>query len=310
MSKNTDPFEEFEFKPLTEGLGFHKKKEATPEANKSAVAISEIMSRMPKDLDFLSENVPSTPHVASSVQPLPTTTTPSVARAASAASMAASAALGVTTPPAPKAAKQSLKKEAAEIARPKIFQPIAPPDAKIETKSATTKVVDESVARAFPHLERLKQKLSFKEKIVELVPAKVHFGAAILDGMVTLGMTFIFLMSILMVAKIDLVGLLTHPQTEAATRVHLTILFFCVLQLYFLSARSFFGASLGEWAFDMQLGTVEQQRRAYYPLQVVFRTLITILTGVLVLPIISLIANRDISRYFGGLELLQKKQPR
>ena len=26
-----DPFEEFEFKPLTEGLGFHKKKAATPE---------------------------------------------------------------------------------------------------------------------------------------------------------------------------------------------------------------------------------------------------------------------------------------
>jgi len=63
-----DPFEEFEFKPLTEGLGFHKKAEkpaAKAEAQPSQAqqtqksqSISELIASLPPAMDFLDQSGP------------------------------------------------------------------------------------------------------------------------------------------------------------------------------------------------------------------------------------------------------------
>ncbi len=57
----TDPFEEFEFKPLTEGLGFHQKKPTAstaqnfPESMASSPASSKMGLKTGLDLDFTSD---------------------------------------------------------------------------------------------------------------------------------------------------------------------------------------------------------------------------------------------------------------
>jgi hypothetical protein len=86
----------------------------------------------------------------------------------------------------------------------------------------------------------------------------------------------------------------------------LALLFVSVLQLYMLTARSFFGASLGEWAFDLQLGTDEEQQKTFFPLLSALRTLVITFTGFVILPIISLLAKRDITRHIGGLQLYRR----
>ncbi|RYG58242.1 hypothetical protein EON80_27370, partial [bacterium] len=86
----------------------------------------------------------------------------------------------------------------------------------------------------------------------------------------------------------------------------LAMLFVAVLQMYMLTARSFFGASLGEWAFDLQVGTDDQQRSAVYPLQVAWRTLLMTFTGFIVLPLLSLVFNRDLAQPLTGLALIRR----
>jgi hypothetical protein len=103
-----------------------------------------------------------------------------------------------------------------------------------------------------------------------------------------------------------LVGLLTNAHTDGATRIHLVTLTLAVMQMYMLVSRAFFGASLGEWAFEMQLGSEAQQRKPIYPLQVIARTLVTTLTGLILLPLLSFGFGRDIAKYFTGAQLYRR----
>ena len=173
--------------------------------------------------------------------------------------------------------------------------------------------LNESYARAFPHAETPKAKSKAKTKEVEiapnaegLVPVPANFAAATIDAMVVAGIATVFLVCILTITKVNLIGLLTNARTDDATRLHLVLLTLAVMQMYMLVARAFFGSTLGEWAFEMQLGTDAQQRKAYYPLQVIWRTLITTATGLVVLPLLSFGFRRDIAKYLTGVQLFRR----
>ncbi len=140
----------------------------------------------------------------------------------------------------------------------------------------------------------------------QLVKVSAGFSAAILDGMAILGVSTIFLVIILMITQIDIVRLLTYAKTSVATHVQLALLFLSVMQIYMLSARSFFGATLGEWAFDMFLGTEEDRRMANYPIKAMWRMILILLTGIVVLPILSKIFRRDVLADLGGLQLYRR----
>ncbi|MEZ4872416.1 MAG: hypothetical protein R2827_09280 [Bdellovibrionales bacterium] len=49
---------------------------------------------------------------------------------------------------------------------------------------------------------------------------------------------------------------------------------------------------MGEWTFDHQLGRDEEQEEALYPLKVVWRSILIILTGVVILPLLSFVTRR------------------
>jgi hypothetical protein len=83
-------------------------------------------------------------------------------------------------------------------------------------------------------------------------------------------------------------------------------LFISGLQLYLLTARSFFGASLGEWAFDVQLGSDHDQKQPVYPLLVAWRTILVTVTGFVILPLLSLVFRRDLAKIFTGLQTYQR----
>jgi hypothetical protein len=356
-------FEEFEFKPLTEGLGFHKKAEkiktdikstqlgrettsrAIPEvpprsvlfgdddavsasqpAPRSATqSISELMASLPPSLDFLDDKQDLTRSGLSS-RPAPVTTSASLAASMSPASAGMSAA-----PIVPSSQED----------RPQIYQPLgrkeeragatAPASsitgvlpapgtrAGMSATSASATIpapmspspyrekLNESYARAFPHSPKSKtQEPEIATNAEGLIPVSANFAAGFIDAMVVAGIATVFLVCILTITKINLIGLLTNARTDSATHMHLAMLTLAVLQMYMLVSRAFFGSTLGEWAFEMQLGTEAQQRKPYYPLQVIGRTLVTTLTGLVVLPLLSFGLRRDIAKYFTGVQLYRR----
>ena len=80
-----------------------------------------------------------------------------------------------------------------------------------------------------------------------------------------------------------------------------------IMQMYVIIARSFFGCTLGEWAFDIQLGKSEDQMNAMYPLKVIARSLIVTVTGLVLLPLVSLIMGEDVAGLASGTQLYEQK---
>ena len=100
--------------------------------------------------------------------------------------------------------------------------------------------------------------------------------------------------------------MLSNAKTDGATQLHLGLLFLAVLQMYMLTARAFFGATLGEWAFELQMGTDKDQQRGIYPVQVMLRSLIMTFTGLILIPLLSFAFNRDLAKYLTGLQLYRR----
>jgi hypothetical protein len=77
--------------------------------------------------------------------------------------------------------------------------------------------------------------------------------------------------------------------------------------LYLVMMRVFLGFTIGEWACDLRLGSLQQRLNRFYSLKVLARTAVLILTGVFTLPILSLITGRDICGGLVNLQLVPKK---
>jgi hypothetical protein len=64
--------------------------------------------------------------------------------------------------------------------------------------------------------------------------------------------------------------------------------------IYFVTTRLFLGASVGEWTCQVQLGTALQRaQKPKYLLKVVMRETLMVSTGLLLLPLLSLLIAKD-----------------
>lgn len=139
---------------------------------------------------------------------------------------------------------------------------------------------------------------------VEETPVAVHFGSAVLDSLVAVGFGCVLLAVSLAITNANLLALLENSQTDSATIASLVFLFVSGGLLYVLGARSFMGATLGEWSYEIRAGRAEARTRWFYPLQVLWRGLLVAATGFVLFPIISAIAGQDVLKYLTGLELV------
>lgn len=336
-----DPFEDFEFKPLTEGLGFNKTVEkpkssesfelntAAPASSKASAktdssfalstetenellgrdsnrtnskSISDLIASLPPSLDFVSDKE-ETPR-PQIFQPFAREEykSSSASPTMSSTSTISGTLSGVSNPSGPTIG-QVLPMPGSKVSTP-LSSPSA--NAAIPAPTGFREKLDESYSRAFPQPKVERRKSVIVSEQGQLIEVPTHFGASILDGMVVSGMTMILLVCILMITKVNLVGLLSNAQTDVPTQFHLALLFLSVLQLYMLTARSFFGATLGEWAFDLQLGGSYDQSRAIYPILAAWRMLLVTATGVVVIPVLSLIFKRDLASGLTGLQLYRR----
>ena len=62
------------------------------------------------------------------------------------------------------------------------------------------------------------------------------------------------MVSLVAITKVDIIAMLTSSRLLGHTLFELGILYTGVTLLYFMLARGLFGSTLGDWAFDVQLG--------------------------------------------------------
>lgn len=297
-----DPFDEFEFKPLTEGLGFHKKATPLKDQVKSSGLLDDKLKTLPtaapRDLDaeeLASSHRLTFDDVISSLERSP---------------------LGRE--------REMTGKDFLEVSQP------LPREAQPSSASALSAMEIEMprpIQSPFPSSDTLKRPMNGLKKVPRkqelasvgtrrgaadspqsnLVEASTSFAAAILDLIVITALSLIFVISLLTVTKVDLALVVANLKIDLMTQIAFGVLFVAIMQMYVIISRSYFGRTLGEWTFDVQLGKDDEQHRGGYPLKVTFRSFLVTVTGLVLLPVLSALFRTDLAGRLSGVRLYKQR---
>ncbi len=167
--------------------------------------------------------------------------------------------------------------------------------------------LDNTLEKAFPKVGFRKP---FFHQTVEVKPqfteVTASFTSAVIDALVIAGLTALFLVTLIVFTKIDLIAVILHTDAPASVWLEIGAIFVGVYLLYYMCTRGFWGSTLGDWAFDIQLGLETDRMKWYYPALVILRMSVVALTGFVILPIISYFAKRDVIGAMTGIGLYSK----
>lgn len=289
MSDNQFDKDDFLMKPLTSGLGFHKKPVSLKDNfRKSRVVENEFSKELPHAAAELTEEAS---HKGRSSQDIVRELMDSLTPLSQKRSDDK-----IISPTLPRAGEMKAHPEIevpqeAPVKRP---NPLDRVNFEIPRKDIS-EGVDTGVRRG-----------AHDALIKPLVPISFSLSSAILDSIIIFALSLLFLISLLMVTGIDAVTIFASAQTELTAQVALVVMYLAVMQMYVVISRSFFGSTVGEWTFDLQLGDEGQIAKAHYPVLVLWRSLIITVTGFIVLPFLSLILGRDLTAKLTALQLYKK----
>lgn len=372
----------FDFKPLNEGLGFHRKvkpleSEADPEDSFSFSAIGagtlDVTSRE-QSKGLLSSSTPSAPqpsglgaktkHNSKSVSDLIAALPPSLDFLLDEKANVTSTSTSMATKPAAPAAGRSRRSPLFGPPSDELVKPGTPAAASLNAAAtqeqsnagaekrgflklplgrsdygikpgkaakAAPSSLDENVAKTFPqvfpHLGSLAgqpaaatlKASTAKQTSVAAATAPApllaqeagkeqaiaaHIGSAILDTLVSIGLACLMLAIALSITGANLLALLENSATDEAMMISLAAFFVGCGLLYVLAARTWVGATLGEWSYEIRVGDEKSRRRWFYPVLVLWRGFLVAATGFIIMPLISMIAGTDVLKYLTGLQLV------
>lgn len=267
-NSNQDPFEEFVFRPLNEGLGFHSRTR-----NSGATGTMNGSMRTTANTDGMASGI-GTGRTAGDM----------------------TSSMGSTTFSAP------LPRPAPTNPRPATFNvPVYEDDSIAKAQNAVNEILknlNQKRQMDFLH-ETEKQKVLLKK-------SKPFFFAATLDGMLIVAAFLLSMIAMLTITKVDLFMNLMSPQTAMPVYMATAGLFLSITFVYMTVTRAFLGYTPGEWAFDQRLGEEDQLGTMTYIPRVVMRTVIVMFTGFITLPVLSYLFNKDIAGQITGLNLFRK----
>ena len=275
MEKNDD----FEMKPLTAGLGFQKRH----------ISLKEHMAKSGIATQNLRKNLPQLPpeEMTGAVQP----------RSAKEIINELHAALEpINNKKHNVKLTEVLPREIDPIKSPHRPTPDISPIENVDFQIPDKSLNDSAGVRRGAH----------DNLVPPLKPIPVSLSAMALDSAIVLAFSLVFVVSLVMVTGVDVISVLSQSKSEFATQLSLFVLYLAVYEMYVIISRSFFGFTMAEWTFDLQLGKDEQIQSSTYPLLVLWRSTITFLTGIVVLPLLSLLLNRDLAAQLTGLQLFKK----
>ncbi len=261
-----DPFDEFEFKPLTEGLGFHPRAQLPEKAWGVADPTNPAVSKVVID------------------PPLPRRREePQIHRSKDKGTiLSAPVSLGEEAP----STVEEILKTLGERKR-------------YDFKEDGTSLRSPSMSRAAPVLAPA----SAQRK--EWVPSYFDFSAALLDSMLIVSIYLISIISVLFITKANFFEHLANSESNGVYE-GLVGLFVTVVWGYLTVHRIFLGYTPGEWVFDQRVGIPGQISGASYCLRVALRTFIVLGTGFITIPLISMLFRRDWLGRIMGIELCKK----
>ncbi len=272
-----DPFDEFEFKPLTEGLGFHRKEtklESVATDTSSAPVKKSLLNETlfkNKSMDLMQEED------VNFKQPLPRRSTKVEQPKVNATSVAVEEIL--------KNLQQTPVKNTATISRP--------------TSTTTASAQDKNLTN--------KKTTPTTQKAVGYSMDTISFSAFLLDALLILAFGLLCMILMLSITKVDLLANWARPDKQGFIYLSTFSVFTGVAFIYYIVNRAFMGYTPGEWAYDQRLGTPEDMNSLWYIPKCLARWVVIFATGVVIVPMVSKIIEEDFLGKWLGIPLMRKK---
>lgn len=127
--------------------------------------------------------------------------------------------------------------------------------------------------------------------------------SASIDTLILISISCFSMIFFSILMKSPIREMLNLGSMESNTAKLFMISFLFSFWVYMVIMRIFMGASLGEWSCQLRLGQPIQRIKSSYILRVIARTTLILLTGVIILPILSLLLKRDIAGELSGLKI-------
>lgn len=267
---NSDPFDEFEFKPLTAGLGFHKDTSTT---RSSTPALNSKVDFKNSHLTF--DTTPTNTVIPKSFNlnsPLPRTTTTQQAQNTN-------------------HSRQTM-----------IHVPTIEDDSITKAQTAVNEIL-----KNLNHKKQTEEALARRSRRPEWAAAAPSLSAGLLDSMLITAFFLLSLIAMLAITKIDLLANISNPDPQLLIYWAAFSLLGSIQIIYFVACRAFLGYTPGEWAFDQRCGNELQQASATYVLGVACRAVINAVTGFALMTIISFILRFDVLAAVTGTQIQRQK---
>lgn len=142
---------------------------------------------------------------------------------------------------------------------------------------------------------------------VKTKPVTTSFLAITMDVLTLISLCMIFSTLYFATTGQSLSDVILALPYNAALKNQFFALTLSIGFMYLIVSRCFFGRTIGEWMYHLQLGSVLDQEKASYPLKVFVRTFIIFATGFILFPILSYVLRKDYLVYLSGLELHGEK---
>lgn len=336
-----DQKEEFQFRPLTQGLGFHNKKsgkidsgvsagpKGKPASSTPSTQVSRLISAIPS-LDMFDDSKSQKPQLR---QPLPRTDLPKATpmvdlpRVGAKPSVSTTQRQSITSQPLKSEAdvRKNVASLVGQAAKSAMGLGIPTRSTEISTQSVsrTTQPTPGAPARTptktgredLPEIQLPANKSPFAKPTLDMVETTpelavelpslkeiaISIGAMAFDTLLVFGIASLFAVALLLITESDLALVLMNAQEDGATQFGIALVLLTVYELYMVVTRSFFGSTLGDWAFDVTLGNPKQQDSVFYPFKVAWRGFVVGATGFILLPLLSVILKKDVAGMLSGI---------
>lgn len=131
--------------------------------------------------------------------------------------------------------------------------------------------------------------------------------ASTIDTLVILSASCFFMFFYSLMMKLGFRSALGFTLSHENLATTFTVFFLFSGWMYFIATRVLSGASIGEKTCTLRLGQPHERIKKSYVTRVILRTSLTLATGVITLPLISLIFNTDIVGAITGLRIYSLK---
>jgi hypothetical protein len=123
------------------------------------------------------------------------------------------------------------------------------------------------------------------------------WASAAVDHLIIMAATCVFLLIATLMLKSSLKNIGFSVVTIYST----------ISVIYFVLFRVFLGATCGEYSCSLRLGEPTERLKTNYSLKIFIRTISIMVTGIITLPLLSLISKKDIAGWISGVSIYSLK---